>query len=91
MLYAVNAHMSVFSKTVRKRINCSHIYRINHLWMKNREDKVSEFSIYYFFIITLSGVRLSPLGTAATNGLLYQPQMTDDGDCRATDGTKFGR
>jgi hypothetical protein len=26
-------------------------------------------------IIILSGVRLSPLGTAATTGLLYQPQM----------------
>jgi hypothetical protein len=23
----------------------------------------------------------SPLGTAATTGLLYQPQMVDDGDC----------
>jgi hypothetical protein len=28
-----------------------------------------------FFIIILSGVRLSPLGTAANTGLLYQPQM----------------
>jgi hypothetical protein len=28
-----------------------------------------------FFIIILSGVRLSPLGTAATTGLLYQAQM----------------
>jgi hypothetical protein len=33
-----------------------------------------------FFIIILSGVRLSPLGTAATTGLLYQTQMIDDGD-----------
>jgi hypothetical protein len=31
----------------------------------------------YFFI---SGVGLSPLGTAATSGLLYKPQMTDEGD-----------
>jgi hypothetical protein len=31
-------------------------------------------STYYVFII-LSGVRLSPLGTAATTGLLYQPQV----------------
>jgi hypothetical protein len=30
--------------------------------------------LFYFFII-LSGVRLSPLGSAATTGLLYQPQM----------------
>jgi hypothetical protein len=41
--------------------------------------------IYIFlmllFFILLSGVRLNPLGTAATIGLLYQPQMTHDGDC----------
>jgi hypothetical protein len=36
-------------------------------------------------------VRLSPLGTAATTGLLYQPQMIDDGDCRAIGGIKIGR
>jgi hypothetical protein len=34
-----------------------------------------------FFFIIVSGVRLSPLGTAATTGLLYKPQMIDDGDC----------
>jgi hypothetical protein len=28
-------------------------------------------------IIIISGVRLSPLGTAATIGLLYQPQMIE--------------
>jgi hypothetical protein len=40
------------------------------------------------FVIILSGVRLSPLGTAATAGLLvlYQPQMIDDGDCGAIGG-----
>jgi hypothetical protein len=46
---------------------------------------------YYYFFIILSGVRLSPLGTAATTDLLYQPQMTDDGDCGATGGIKMGR
>jgi hypothetical protein len=39
----------------------------------------------------LSEVRLSPLGTAATIGLLYQPQMIDDGDCGAVGGMKIGR
>jgi hypothetical protein len=34
---------------------------------------------------------VSPLGTAATTGLLYQPQMIDDDDCGATDGMKIGR
>jgi hypothetical protein len=29
--------------------------------------------------VILSAVGLSPLGTAANTGLLYQPQMTDDG------------
>jgi hypothetical protein len=42
-----------------------------------------------FFI--LSGVSLSPLGTAANIGLLYQPQLIDDGDCGAIDGMKFGK
>jgi hypothetical protein len=46
---------------------------------------------YYYFYIIVSGVRLSPLGTAATAGLLYQPQMIDDGDCGAIDGMKIGR
>jgi hypothetical protein len=26
-------------------------------------------------------MRLSPLGTAATTGLFYQPRLIDDGDC----------
>jgi hypothetical protein len=38
-----------------------------------------------------SAVRLSPLGTAATTGLLYQPQMIDDGDCGQIGGMKIGR
>jgi hypothetical protein len=46
---------------------------------------------YYYSFIILSGVRLSPLGTAATTGLLYQPKLIDDGDCRATGGMKIGR
>jgi hypothetical protein len=35
-------------------------------------------------------VWLSPLATEATTGLLYQPQMIDDGDCGATGGMKIG-
>jgi hypothetical protein len=42
-------------------------------------------------IIIISGVRLSSLGTAATAGLLYQPQMIDEGDCGATGGMKVDR
>jgi hypothetical protein len=35
-------------------------------------------------IIIISGVIVSPPGTVATTGLLYQPQTIDDGDCGAT-------
>jgi hypothetical protein len=48
-------------------------------------------NFYLFFIIILSGVRLSPLGTAVTIGLLYQSQMTDDGYCGAIGVMKIGR
>jgi hypothetical protein len=34
-------------------------------------------------------VGLSPLGTAATSGLLYMPQMIDEGDCGAIGGMKM--
>jgi hypothetical protein len=44
-----------------------------------------------FFFIIVSGVGLSPLGTAATTGLLYQPQMRDDGDCGEIGGMNIGR
>jgi hypothetical protein len=42
-------------------------------------------------ILILSGVRLSLLDTAATTGLLYQPQMIDDGDCGAIGGMRIDR
>jgi hypothetical protein len=48
-------------------------------------------TVYYYFIIILNGVRLSPLRTEGTTGLLYQPQMIDDGDCGAIGGMKTGR
>jgi hypothetical protein len=41
-------------------------------------------------IIIISVVGLSPLGTAATSGLLYKPQMIDEGDCGAIGGMKIG-
>jgi hypothetical protein len=39
----------------------------------------------------VGGVGRSPLGTAATSGLLYNPQMIDEGDCGAIGGMKIGR
>jgi hypothetical protein len=41
-----------------------------------------------FFIVSLGGVRESPLGTSATVGLLYQPRMIDYG---AVGGMRIGR
>jgi hypothetical protein len=54
------------------------------------EGRCIDTSTYNIFIIILSGVGLSPLGTAATTGLLYQPLMIDDGDCGAIDEMKIG-
>jgi hypothetical protein len=36
-------------------------------------------------------LRGGTLGTAATTGLLYQPQMTGDGDCGEIGRMKIGR
>jgi hypothetical protein len=46
-----------------------------------------------FFLVSLAGVRLtvSPLGTSATVGLLYQPRMIDDDDYGAVGGMSIGR
>jgi hypothetical protein len=55
-------------------------------WKYPREFAVVQY--FYYFLI-LSGV--SPLGTAATTALLYEPHMIDDGDCRAIGRLKFGK
>jgi hypothetical protein len=44
----------------------------------------------FFFLVSLGGVRLSPLGTSATVGLLYQPRMIDD-DYGAVGWMRIGR
>jgi hypothetical protein len=41
--------------------------------------------------LSLGGVRLSPLGTSTTVGLLYQPRMIDDDDYGAVGGMRIGR
>jgi hypothetical protein len=46
---------------------------------------------YFYFFLLLVGVGLSPLGTVATSGLLYKPQMIDEDDCGAIGGMKIGR
>jgi hypothetical protein len=44
----------------------------------------------FFFLVSLGVVRLNPLGTSATVGLLYQPRMIDD-DYGAVGGMRIGR
>jgi hypothetical protein len=44
----------------------------------------------YIYVVSLGGMRLSPLGTSATVGLLYQPRMIDD-DNGAVGGMRIGR
>jgi hypothetical protein len=47
--------------------------------------------VFFFFVVSLGGVRLSPLGTSATIGLLNQPRMVDDDDYGAVRGMRIGR
>jgi hypothetical protein len=49
------------------------------------------WKVQFIITIILSEARLSPIGTAATMGLLYQPQMTEDGDCGKIGGMIIGR
>jgi hypothetical protein len=60
------------------------------IFIYKKTNYIKNINAYiYFFII--SGVGLSPLGTAATSGLLYKPQMINEGDCGAIGGMKSGR
>jgi hypothetical protein len=47
--------------------------------------------IYLLLLFYWWGGTKSPLGTAATSGVLYKPQMIDDDDCGAIGGMKIGR
>jgi hypothetical protein len=49
------------------------------------------YGITWKFFFILSGVGLSPLGTAANTDLLYQLQMIDDCDCGAICGMEIAR
>jgi hypothetical protein len=49
------------------------------------------FIYLIIIVIILSVVRLSPLITAATTALLYQPQMIDDSDSGAVGAMIIGR
>jgi hypothetical protein len=43
------------------------------------------------FLVSLGGVRLSPLGMWATVVILYQPRMIDGDDYGAVGGMRIGR
>jgi hypothetical protein len=45
------------------------------LW---RRGQARRSLVFFFFFVSLCGVRMSPLGTLATVGLLYQPRMIDN-------------
>jgi hypothetical protein len=62
-------------------------------WKKWQFDWSSVFVVpttWSYYIHFFSGVGLRPLGTAATSGLLYKPQMIDEGDCGAIGGMNIG-
>jgi hypothetical protein len=53
------------------------------------KNSVIVLLLLFFFYYWWGGTK--SLGTAATSGLLYKPQMIDEGDCGATGGMKIGR
>jgi hypothetical protein len=53
-----------------------------NMWNRNRLS---------FFLVSLGGVRLSPLGTSATADLLYQPRVIYDDNYGAVGGMGIGR
>jgi hypothetical protein len=68
---------------------------MNSTYQTRKQDCITRvlkfFLSFWVFFLILSGVRLSPLGTVAITGLLYQPQMIEDGDCGVVGGMKIGR
>jgi hypothetical protein len=64
---------------------------LSYLHLLCLEQPKSQHTARGIIIIILSLVRLSPLGTVASTGLLYQPQIINDGDCGEIGGMKIGR
>jgi hypothetical protein len=67
------------------------VHRDERQCRNSSPKRVLYFEGSFFFLVSLGGVRLSPLGTSATVGLLYQPRMIDDGDYGAVGGMRIGR
>jgi hypothetical protein len=49
------------------------------------------YRFIYFFLVSWGGVRLSPLGTSATNWPIVPARMIDDDECGAVGGINVGR
>jgi hypothetical protein len=88
-IYCSDSPFGIGEEIKRERVgqNIINIQRIFHFLASSLTDECLTIIIFIIF----SRVRLSPLGTAATTGLLYQPQILDDGDCGAIGGMKIGR
>jgi hypothetical protein len=61
-----------------------------YLWSK-RKTACFQIQTFFFFLVSLDGVKMSPHGMSVTTGLLYQPRMTDDDECGAVGGMRIGR
>jgi hypothetical protein len=62
------------------------LHKINNIHKTDRCKASSEFIAIFFFNLCCG-----TLGTAATNGLFYQPRMIGEGDCGEIGGMKIGR
>jgi hypothetical protein len=56
-------------------------------YLKNPASRQKCITQKFFFLNLCSG----SLGTAATTGLLYQPWIIGDSDCKEIGGMKIGR
>jgi hypothetical protein len=66
-------------------------YRPTNSWVFTPGPIVPHHDVFLFSFLEWGGVRLSPSGTSATIGLLYQPRMIDDDEYGAVGGMRFVR
>jgi hypothetical protein len=88
------SYRPICNEDVTKPVNLDELSIIT--WSIRRHTSILFVSVLcicflFFFLVSLGGVRLSPLGTSATVGLLYQPRMIDDDYYGAAGGMSIGR
>jgi hypothetical protein len=81
-------HFNIIFPSMSRSSEWSLSIRIRCSRRSKEPVKVRDF---FFFLVSLGGVRLSPLGTSATVVLLYQPRMIDDDDYGAAGGMRIVR